>query len=117
MLMFEDHASDDLPFCSVVALNKFTDEIPPDFLIFVPPPPNFLGKENDLPNAFNLSQNAIICIYIVHKTLLKAFKNIAKRYFQDLWQRLFSSLLKTSSTLNFTDVFKEASLIYASNII
>jgi hypothetical protein len=32
--------------------------------------------------------------------MLKAFKNIAKQYFQDFWQQLFFTLLKTPGTLN-----------------
>jgi hypothetical protein len=46
--------------------------------------------KKDLPDAFNPSQ-----------TLLKSLQNIAKRYFQDFWQHVFSSLLKTLRTLNF----------------
>jgi hypothetical protein len=46
------------------------------------------------PDAFNPSQNAIIWLQFI-KPCQKAFKNIAKRYFQDFCQRLFSSLLKT----------------------
>jgi hypothetical protein len=31
-------------------------------------------------------------------SLSKGFKNIAKQYFQDFWQQLFLSLLKTPGT-------------------